>query len=337
MRIESSVTSISWIPSEAVKGLLKLPFDVGFAHYDRPPPEVIENLDELRRADKFRFANELRAWIEVKDGRIADYGQAGNGHIGSTTLRLGPAGVTVQAVPLPDIQKVRVGQGSATFVQTAGGRAGVPAPRRVRRKPFVQIAAPIAWTTLSLTINADGSSVHKLTGASPFPRHWVYDSAGKLAEKTAKIDFKTWTQEAFGRRTPWGSHDSQAVVHAAETALERELSLTLMRKGAKPRHRKVAKGKALTTQGDSGDELFLLLDGVIAVEVDGRVLVELGPGAVLGERALLEGGRRTATLRAVTDSRIAIVAHDQIDRAALVELSRGHRREHEPKNPITPR
>ncbi|MDX6386889.1 MAG: hypothetical protein QOD85_691, partial [Gaiellaceae bacterium] len=34
MRIDSSVTSISWIPSEAVEGLPKLPFTFGVAHYD---------------------------------------------------------------------------------------------------------------------------------------------------------------------------------------------------------------------------------------------------------------------------------------------------------------
>ena len=52
--------------------------------------------------------------------------------------------------------------------------------------------------------------------------------------------------------------------------------------------------------GDPGDELFLLFGGDLAVEQDGRQVAEVGPGAVLGEMALLEGGRRTATLRAVT-------------------------------------
>ncbi len=68
MRIESSVTSLSWIPSEAVKGMTKLPFEMGMAHYDPPPPDGLappDDLESLRAADRFRFANELRAWIEV--------------------------------------------------------------------------------------------------------------------------------------------------------------------------------------------------------------------------------------------------------------------------------
>jgi CRP-like cAMP-binding protein len=51
-------------------------------------------------------------------------------------------------------------------------------------------------------------------------------------------------------------------------------------------------------------------------------VVELGPGAVVGEVALLEGGRRTATLRAVTPCRVAAVPGHRIDRDALAELAR---------------
>lgn len=328
MRIESSVTSISWIPSEAVRGMLKVGFDVGMAHYDEPPPEVIEDLDALRDADRFRFANELRAWVEVEDGKIAGCGYAGKGHIGSTTLRLGPKGVTVPGVPLPDLQaEPEVREGSVRFVQTAGGRTGVPAPRRVRRKPFVQFAAPLAWTTLALTIHAGGSSEWETVGASPFPRHWIYDPAGKIAGKSGLIDFKEWYRKAFGKHTPWGDENSPALVTEVETALERELSTKIMRGGEKPEIRTVKKGQELTKQGDPGSELYLLLDGVLRVEVDGEALAEIGPGAVLGERAVLETGIRTSTLRAVTPCKVAVARAHQIERSALAELSKGHRRE----------
>ena len=83
----------------------------------------------------------------------------------------------------------------------------------------------------------------------------------------------------------------------------------------------------LTEQGAPGDELYLVLDGVLAVEVDGTVIAEVGPGAVLGERAILEGGTRTSTLRTVTPCRIAIATSEQIEHDALRELSEGHRRE----------
>lgn len=329
MRVESSVTSLSWIPSEAVKGMTKLPFQMGVAHYDDPPPDRIEDLDALREADRFRFANQLRAWIEVDgDGHITAHGQSGVGHIGATTLRLGGRVATFAAVPFPDRQQEAVVAGdSVRFVQTAGGRTGVPAPRRVRHPPFIQVSAPMAWTTLSLTLHSDGSSSHELVGASPFPRHWLYDSQGQLVQKSGLVDFKEWYQSAFGAHTPWGDEDSPALVSAVESALERELSTHIMRGGTKPRISTLAKGKTLIAEGEEGSEVFLVLDGVVSVEVGGSELGQLGPGAVLGERALLEGGRRTATVRAVTPCRVATISGAELDPQMLSELAAGHRRE----------
>ena len=328
MRIESSVTSLSWIPSEAVEGTTKVPFELGVAHYDLPPPDHIDDIEALRVADRFRFANELRAWIEVEDGRLVTHGYSGGGCIGSTTLRLGGRSVTLAAVPLPDRQQFpEIGDGYVRFQQTAGGRTGAPAPRRVSHPPFVQIAAPLAWTTLELTINADGTSSHRLVGASPFPRHWVYDDTGDLKQKSGLVDFNQWMAHAFGKHTPWGDEDSPALVTEVETALERELSTHIMRGGVKPRINTLSEGQMLVHQGDSGKDLYLLLDGVLAVDVDGQVVANVGPGAVLGERALIEGGLRTATLTAATRCRVAAIDGSEIDPALLQQLAGGHRRE----------
>lgn len=344
MRYEASVTSLSWIPSEAVTGALKMPFEVGVAHYDEPPPETLEDLEALRLADRFRFANELRAWIEVDDSpeawggrtlpgrarRIERAGHSGAGHIGSTTLRLGSKAMTFTAVPFPTIQTVEYGPDHVRFVQTAGGRTGVPAPRPVSRPPFFQWTPPIAWTTLALTIHTDGRTEFEVVGASPFPRHWIYDAEGKLAAKSGLIDFKDWSKNAFGKATPWGAEDSPALVTEVESALERELSARIMRGERKPSIRRVKKGHTLVEQGDEGEEMFLLLDGVLSVEVDGKPLAEMGPGAILGERALLEGGTRTSTLRAITPCKVAVARGVDVDRDALEELAKSHRREETP-------
>jgi hypothetical protein len=327
MRIESSVTAISWIPSEAVEGLPKIPFSMGVAHYDEPPPEVILDLDAMREADAFREANELHAFIEVENGKIVDYGHLGRGHIGVTRMKIGPREVSVPAVAMPTLQpEPDVGEGWVRFTQTAGGRTGMPAPRHVHGKPFFQISSALAWTTLSLTLRADGSSEHELIGASPFPRHWIYRD-GKLVEKSGLIDFKEWYRKAFGQNTPWGAEDSEPFVTQVETALERQLSQTIMRSGAASKPSRLVVDETLVEQGDEGDELYLLLDGVLAAEVDGETVAEIGPGAVLGERAVLEGGSRTATLRAVTPAKVVSVSAADLDPGALEELAVGHRRE----------
>jgi CRP-like cAMP-binding protein len=79
----------------------------------------------------------------------------------------------------------------------------------------------------------------------------------------------------------------------------------------------------LVQKGQQGDELFLLFDGVLRVEIDGQPVAEVGPGAIVGELALLQEGRRMATLRAVTPCRVAVVPKDRIDRQALEEIARG--------------
>jgi hypothetical protein len=306
-----------------------LAFDAGMTHYDQAPPDEIEDLEALRQDDRFRFANRLSASIQVNSkGEITGASYTGGGMIGSTRVKLGPVSHVFDAVALPDIkQKPVYGPGWVRFTQTAGGRTGMPAPRRVRRAPFVQWNGPLAWTTLSLTMYANGESQGALVGASRFPRHWVYDADNRLSAKSGLIDFTDWYRKAFGKQTPWGSQDSDAFVTTVETALERNLSHKLMAGAAKPKIKKVKAGTVLVAQGTPGSDVFLILDGVLRVEVDGVRIAEYGPGAMLGERAHLEGGSRTSTLVAVTDCRVASVPAASLDRSSLQELSSGHRRE----------
>ncbi len=302
MRIDSSVLSVSWIPSEAVHGIPRQVFDAGITHYDEPPPDQVrspEELEELRQAGRFRFANRLNAWIEVDGGRVVDAGYSAGGLMGVTTVTLAGRSARFQPVALPDLQaEPEVHTDLVRFVQTAGGRAPLPAPRRVNHPPFLQLRPPDVWTTLALTIQADGTSRFDVVGASQFPRHWIYDADGQLAAKAGLADFTEWYRTSFGRYTPWGNHESAAYVTAVETALERQLSTTIMRSGTTPKIRTLREGQTLTEQGAPGDEVYLLLDGLLVVLVDGEPIAELGPGVVLGERAVLEHGLRTATLRA---------------------------------------
>ena len=330
MRIEKSVTAVTWIPSEAIEGMPKLPFELGITHYDAPPPDRLGDgdLERLRDADRLREANELRAWVEVEDGKIVDSGYSGRAVVGSTRVKLGRKSLAFAGIAYPLIQDVpEQGPDWVKFVQSAGGRMGLPAPRRVSGKPFFQIASASAWTTLQLIIYADGTAKHKLVGASPFPRHWVYDDDGKLVEKSGEIDFERWWRESFGPNTPWGGEDSPAVTSAVETELERELSRMVMASPKALERRELEEGQALVEQDEPGTDLFLVLDGMLNVEIDGEVVAQVGPGAILGVRASMEGGLRTATLRAATRCRVVIVPQDVVDQAEMVAIASGQRRE----------
>jgi len=245
--------------------------------------------------------------------------------VGSTTFRLGlkivVPGVAFDVLrPEPDVRS-----NSVRFVQTVGGRAGFPAPRRVSGKPFFRIHSATAWTTLGLTIGLDGTSFSELLGASAFPRHWVYDNEGTLVKKSGTVDFKTWYREAHGENTPWGEEESDAFVTNAESALEREMSRELMTSGIDMARRSLEPGDTLVQQGEHGDDLFLLVDGVLAVIVDGDEVGEIGPGAIVGELASLEGGKRTATLTARTPCRVAVIPAELVDLQEREDLAVGRR------------
>ncbi|WP_162177303.1 cyclic nucleotide-binding domain-containing protein [Actinotalea ferrariae] len=321
---------MSWIPSELITGVLRVPFDLGLTHYDEPPPDRLHpgDLRRLRRAGRFRFVNRVEARARVEDGSVVgvDLGEGCGGTIGLTNL-LGGA-LRFPAVAMPDLRTVEVADDGASAVvrQTAGGRAPLPAPRLVNGRP--RLVAPLVWTTLELVLRADGSSSASVVGASAFPRHWLYDDDGVLVEKVATTDSGAWLHTLEVTETPWHGRDASAVVTPVETELERRLSRQVMT--GRRRVRTLAAGEVLFRQGEAGDDVALLLDGVVEVERDGRFLVEIGPGAVLGERALLEGAR-TATVRAVTPLTVALVAGDALAREDLAVLLEGHRREDEPE------
>ena len=338
-RVEGSVTTVSWIPSESLDGLYRGAFAVGLGHYDDPPADEVGTLERLRadgRVDAFRFAHRLSGWVEIDDGRVvaAGFGEDSAGVMGGSTVRLGLAAVRLTNVALPLLREGPTwADGTASFQQTFGGRTSSPLPRLVAGAPYVRVLAPWVWTTLRLELQADGACRGRLVGASPFPRHWVFDRDGQLASKSGLTDFDDWMHHSQPDRTPWGSVDSPAVVTEVESALERQLSTFIMRGTAKPHVRRLVEGENLTEQGARGTDVYLVLDGRLRVEVDGRALGEVGPGAVVGERAALEAGVRTATLTATTAVRVAAVDHASLDLGKLAELTSEHRREEPARRP----
>lgn len=66
-------------------------------------------------------------------------------------------------------------------------------------------------------------------------------------------------------------------------------------------------GAVLTRAGEPGDEFFVLVDGSATVETRTGARRRLGPGAFFGEMSLLDGGPRSATVRAETDVRLIVI------------------------------
>jgi len=59
-------------------------------------------------------------------------------------------------------------------------------------------------------------------------------------------------------------------------------------------------GQDIVTEGQTGGPFFVVTEGQADLLIGGKKVKDLGPGAYFGEMALLEGGKRSATIRAET-------------------------------------
>src|SRR3954452_10001971 len=67
-------------------------------------------------------------------------------------------------------------------------------------------------------------------------------------------------------------------------------------------------GDVLMTEGEAGHEFYAIIDGEVGVTNGGRTLAQLGPGAHVGEQALLDPGPRTATVTALRDTQAVLLS-----------------------------
>ncbi len=126
---------------------------------------------------------------------------------------------------------------------------------------------------------------------------------------------------------PTPGSESEAVVTAARGSLFSQLpEETRARIEASARPASFPAGSWIVREGDVAETLFVLTAGRAEVLVGDQSVRELGPGAVLGELALLTGGRRSASVRARRDCTVLEVDRDLLgetvwnDQRALTTL-----------------
>lgn len=78
----------------------------------------------------------------------------------------------------------------------------------------------------------------------------------------------------------------------------------------------VAEGKEIMRVGGYGNECFVVIDGEFAVQRDETTII-VGPGAVIGELALLTMKPRTATVTATVDSSVYVLTRSEF--AAMLD------------------
>jgi len=128
----------------------------------------------------------------------------------------------------------------------------------------------------------------------------------------------TWTRLA--------AVDAAAAVHARELELLQGSPIfaplppaTLEALAARLEPRRVEAGSIVFSQGDAGEDFYLVDSGRVSVAVDGLAVAGLGPGEGFGEIALLRAVPRTATVTALTN-----VTLQAIDREQFLGAVTGH-------------
>jgi CRP-like cAMP-binding protein len=66
-------------------------------------------------------------------------------------------------------------------------------------------------------------------------------------------------------------------------------------------------GRNLTVQDEVGREAFILVEGTADAKRNGKKIASLGPGACVGEYALLDHGPRTATVTATSPVTVLVL------------------------------
>ncbi|MEZ5378449.1 MAG: cyclic nucleotide-binding domain-containing protein [Acidimicrobiales bacterium] len=75
----------------------------------------------------------------------------------------------------------------------------------------------------------------------------------------------------------------------------------------------VKAGTVVITQGQRHNEGYLLLEGTVAVEVDGEHVADIGAVEVFGEIGLFANTPASATIRATTDLSLMVIPHNRFD------------------------
>ena len=75
----------------------------------------------------------------------------------------------------------------------------------------------------------------------------------------------------------------------------------------------VPDGYAIIREGTFGEQFVLIVEGRVRIERGGRTVKTMGPGEFLGEIALIDHGRTTATATSEGPAKLFVLSHQGFD------------------------
>ncbi len=164
-------------------------------------------------------------------------------------------------------------------------------------------------------LGADGAVLGTIAAGEGFGELALLDHRPRGATVRATEDAVLWTLDR-GHFERWirERYEIAARIRASAEERARLAELPFFR-GLEPQELerilphlaavRVPAGEAVFREGDEADRYYVIREGEAEVSAGGRAVARIGPGAGFGEVALLFGGRRTATVTAVTDLTLA--------------------------------
>jgi putative ABC transport system ATP-binding protein len=80
-------------------------------------------------------------------------------------------------------------------------------------------------------------------------------------------------------------------------------------------------GEVIIREGEVGEELFLISEGEVEIDREGREVARLGPGDFFGELALMSGNPRNANVVATRPVDTYVLGKDDFDAAIQASTS----------------
>jgi len=77
-------------------------------------------------------------------------------------------------------------------------------------------------------------------------------------------------------------------------------------------------GSVLCREGEHGRQTFVIIEGEVAVSIDGVVVAHLGSGSLFGEMSVIDASPRCATVTAMTDLSALALAPQEL--GSLMEI-----------------
>lgn len=105
-------------------------------------------------------------------------------------------------------------------------------------------------------------------------------------------------RDALGRRGPAGG---AAAGKMKESAVFDKSSLAVLARALAQTAVRYERNKTIVKEGQAGVLMYVVLDGRLAVSIQGKLVEKIGPGGVFGEMALVDRTPRLATVVSETD------------------------------------